>query len=70
VDPSQGTGRSSMVPGMSKAGVAVGADGLIIEVHPHPERAIKDGAQSITIPAFEQLMRELPALAAAVGRSI
>lgn len=70
VDPSQGTGRSSMVPAMSKAAVAVGADGLIIEVHPHPERAIKDGAQSVTIPAFEQLMRELPAVASAVGRSI
>ncbi len=70
VDPSQGTGRSSMVPGMSKAAVAVGADGLIIEVHPHPERAIKDGAQSITIPAFEQLMKELPGIAAAVGRAI
>jgi 3-deoxy-7-phosphoheptulonate synthase len=70
VDPSQGTGRSSMVPGMSKAAVAVGADGLIIEVHPHPERAIKDGAQSVTIPVFEQLMKELPGIAAAVGRSI
>jgi 3-deoxy-7-phosphoheptulonate synthase len=70
VDPSQGTGRSSMVSAMSKAAVSVGADGVIIEVHPQPERAIKDGAQSITIPAFEQLMRELPAVAAAVGRSI
>ncbi len=70
VDPSQGTGRASMVAGMSKAAVAVGADGLIIEVHPHPERAIKDGAQSITIPAFEQLMKELPGVAMAVGREI
>jgi 3-deoxy-7-phosphoheptulonate synthase len=70
VDPSQGTGRSSMVPAMSKAAVAVGADALIIEVHPHPEKAIKDGAQSITIPAFEKLMAELPALAAAVGKTI
>jgi 3-deoxy-7-phosphoheptulonate synthase len=70
VDPSQGTGRSAMVPAMSKGAVSVGADGLIIEVHPHPERAIKDGPQSITIPAFEQLMRELPAVAAAVGKRI
>ena len=70
VDPSQGTGRSAMVPAMSKAAVAVGADGLIIEVHPHPEKAIKDGAQSITIPAYEQLMQELPALAKAVGRTL
>jgi len=68
VDPSQGTGRSSMVPAMSKAAVAVGADGLIIEVHPNPEKAIKDGAQSITIPAYEKLMKELPAFAAAAGR--
>ena len=70
VDPSQGTGRSAMVPAMSKASVAVGADGLIIEVHPHPERAIKDGAQSVTIPAFEQLMKELPGVASAVGRTM
>jgi 3-deoxy-7-phosphoheptulonate synthase len=70
VDPSQGTGRSSMVPAMSRAAVAVGADALIVEVHPHPERAIKDGAQSITIPAFEQLMQELPPIAKAVGRSM
>ena len=70
VDPSQGTGRSSMVPAMSKAAVAVGADALIVEVHPHPERAIKDGAQSITIPAFQKLMQELPAVAEAVGRSL
>ncbi len=70
VDPSQGTGRSSMVPAMCKAAVAVGADGLIVEVHPHPEKAIKDGAQSITIPAYEQLMRELPAVAAAIGRTM
>lgn len=70
VDPSQGTGRAAMVPAMSKAAVTVGADGLIIEVHPNPEKAIKDGAQSITIPAFEKLMLELPAVAAAVGRSI
>jgi 3-deoxy-7-phosphoheptulonate synthase len=70
VDPSQGTGRASMIAGMSKAAVAVGADALIIEVHPHPERALKDGAQSITIPAFDRLMTELPAVAQAVGRSL
>jgi 3-deoxy-7-phosphoheptulonate synthase len=70
VDPSQGTGRAAMVPAMSKAAVSVGADGLIIEVHPDPAKALKDGAQSITIPAFEKLMRELPAVAAAVDRSV
>ncbi len=53
-----------------RGATAVGADGLIIEVHPHPELAIKDGAQSITIPAFEQLMKELPGVAEAVGREM
>ncbi len=70
VDPSQGTGRSAMVPAMCRAGIAVGADGLLIEVHPQPERAIKDGPQSINIPAFEQLMKTLPKLAEVVGRAI
>ena len=68
VDPSQGTGRSSMVPAMSKAALAVGADGLLVEVHPNPEKALKDGAQSITIPAFQTLMRELNIIGDAVGR--
>lgn len=68
VDPSQGTGRSSMVPAMCRAAVAVGADGLLVEVHPHPEKAIKDGAQSVTIAAFETMMPELRAVADAVGR--
>ncbi len=70
VDPSQGTGRRELVPPMSKGAVAVGADGLIIEVHPDPDHAIKDGAQSITIEAFEQLMDELKSVAHAVGRTL
>ena len=69
VDPSQGTGRRELVGPMSKASVAVGADGLIIEVHPSPDHAIKDGAQSITIEGFEKLMPELEAIAEAVGRT-
>ena len=69
VDPSQGTGRRDLIAPMSKASVAVGADGLIIEVHPNPDHAIKDGAQSITIDAFENLMPELEAIAGAVGRT-
>ncbi len=69
IDPSQGTGRRDLVPPMSKAAVAVGADGLIIEVHPDPDHAIKDGAQSMTIDAFEELMPELRAIAGAVDRS-
>ena len=70
IDPSQGTGRSSMVPAMCKAAAAVGADGLLVEVHPNPEKALKDGAQSITIPAFQTMMRELQAVVSAVGRTM
>ena len=70
IDPSQGTGRASMVPAMCRAAAAVGADGLLVEVHPNPEKALKDGAQSITIPAFEQVMRELKLVVPAIGRTI
>jgi len=70
VDPSQGTGRSSMVPAISRAAVAVGADGLLVEVHPNPEKALKDGAQSVTIPTFQNMMVELKKVAAAVGRDL
>lgn len=58
-DPSHGTGLRSLVPPMSKAAVAAGADGLIIEVHPCPERALSDGPQSLDLPGFAELMREL-----------
>lgn len=70
VDPSQGTGRRELVPPMSLAAIAAGADGLIIEVHPNPDHAIKDGAQSITIDAFEKMMPEAARVAQAVGRSL
>jgi len=70
VDPSQGTGRRDLVGPMSKAAVACGADGLLVEVHPNPDKAIKDGAQSITIQSFQKLMPELSAVANAVERSI
>jgi 3-deoxy-7-phosphoheptulonate synthase len=70
VDPSQGTGRRELVGPMSKAAIACGADGLIIEVHPNPDHAVKDGAQSVTIESFEGLMPELRAVAQAVGREI
>lgn len=69
VDPSQGTGRWNLVASMSRAAIAAGADGLIIEVHPHPEQAIKDGAQSLTFANFQRLMGEVRAVAEAVGRS-
>src|SRR5579871_779878 len=59
LDPSHATGKRSLVPAVSRAGVAIGADGIIVEVHPHPEKAISDGAQSLDLPAFEKMMREL-----------
>ena len=59
LDPSHATGKRSLVPALCRAAVAVGADGLIVEVHPCPERAVSDGAQSLSIAGFQQLMREL-----------
>lgn len=70
VDPSQGTGKRSLVGPMSRAAIAVGADGLLIEVHPQPDRALKDGAQSLTREGFTGLVAELRAVAAAVGREL
>jgi 3-deoxy-7-phosphoheptulonate synthase len=58
-DPSHGTGRRSVIPAVSRAAIAAGADGLIIEVHPCPERALSDGPQSLDIPAFERLMKAM-----------
>jgi 3-deoxy-7-phosphoheptulonate synthase len=58
-DPSHGTGRRSVIPAMSRAAIAAGADGLLIEVHPCPERALSDGPQSLDINAFAKLMAEL-----------
>lgn len=58
-DPSHGTGRRSVIPAMSRAAIAAGADGLMIEVHPCPERALSDGPQSLDLKAFAALMREL-----------
>jgi 3-deoxy-7-phosphoheptulonate synthase len=59
LDPSHATGKRSLVPALSRAAVAVGADGLIVEVHPCPEKAVSDGAQSLTLADFARLMREL-----------
>ena len=70
IDPSQGTGKRSLVMAMTKAAVAVGADGLLIEVHPHPDQALKDAAQQLTCQHFAQLVEELKPIAAAVGRTI
>ena len=59
LDPSHATGKRSLVPAISRAGVAVGADGLIVEVHPCPEKAVSDGAQSLTLADFREMMRSL-----------
>jgi len=70
VDPSHATGRRDKVAPMARAAVAAGADGLIIEVHPDPDHALSDGAQSLRLEQFEHLMKELELIAAAVGRRI
>jgi 3-deoxy-7-phosphoheptulonate synthase len=59
LDPSHATGKRSLVPAVARAGVAIGADGLILEVHPCPEKAVSDGAQSLTIAGFREMMAEL-----------
>ena len=59
LDPSHATGKRSLVPALARAAVAIGADGLMVEVHPHPEKAVSDGAQSLTIPQFESMMKQL-----------
>ncbi|MGQ9558336.1 MAG: 3-deoxy-7-phosphoheptulonate synthase [Desulfurispora sp.] len=70
VDPSHAVGRCTYVPAMARAAVAAGADGLLIEVHPCPERALCDGQQSLTPEQFSVLMGQLQHVARAVGRSI
>ncbi|MBI2444801.1 3-deoxy-7-phosphoheptulonate synthase [Candidatus Micrarchaeota archaeon] len=70
VDPSHPAGKRSLVPALSKAGLAVGSDGLIIETHPDPERAWSDAAQQLTFDQFDQLMKELRPIAGAVGRTM
>ena len=69
-DPSHGTGRRDMVAPMGRAAVAAGADGLLIEVHPDPDHALSDGAQSLRFEQFEELMSQLRIIAPAVGRSM
>ena len=69
-DPSHGTGLRDKVIPMARAAVAAGADGVMIEVHPEPDRALSDGAQSLYPDQFTQLVSELRAVAAAIGRSV
>jgi 3-deoxy-7-phosphoheptulonate synthase len=70
VDPSHGTGKRDYVPPMSLAALAAGADGLLIEVHPDPDRAYSDGAQTLNFAQFERLLGQLQSLASALGRSL
>jgi 3-deoxy-7-phosphoheptulonate synthase len=70
VDPSHGTGRWDLVAPMALAGIAAGADGLLIEVHAHPEVALSDGPQSLKPTKFAALMRQLKQVATAVGREV
>ena len=70
VDPSHATGRWRLVSPMAKAAIAVGADGLLIEVHPDPKSSLSDGAQTLRLDTFTQLMKELSPIVQAVGREL
>jgi 3-deoxy-7-phosphoheptulonate synthase len=70
VDPSHGTGKASLVATMGKAAVAAEADGLIIEIHPDPEKAMSDGFQALTPPVFRQMIADCRKVAQAVGRDM
>ena len=69
-DPSHGTGLREFVPPMARAAIAAGADGLLVEVHPQPERALSDGAQTLAPEQFEKMMREVRAIAEVIGRRV
>src|SRR5580704_2849637 len=69
VDPSQGCGRTDLVRALCKGSVAMGADGLLIEVHPHPAEALSDGQQQVDFAGFEQIAKDLKPLLAAMGRA-
>jgi 3-deoxy-7-phosphoheptulonate synthase len=67
VDPSHATGKRSLVAPMAKAAFVAGANGILVEVHPEPEKALSDGPQSLTFPGFEKLMEELASLTGFLG---
>jgi 3-deoxy-7-phosphoheptulonate synthase len=69
-DPSHGIGLRAHVPAIARAGVAAGADGIMVEVHPCPEKALSDGHQSLTPTEFEELMKQVRVIAGAIGRPI
>ncbi|MBX9580904.1 MAG: 3-deoxy-7-phosphoheptulonate synthase, partial [Gemmataceae bacterium] len=70
VDPSHGTGKRAFVPAMALAGLAAGADGLMVEVHPDPDKALSDGPQTVDFPTFVALMGRVRELAAVLGRQV
>jgi 3-deoxy-7-phosphoheptulonate synthase len=70
VDPSHGTGKASLVATMARAAIAAGADGLMVEVHPDPEKALSDGFQALTPAAFRQMMSDCRRIAEALGQTI
>ena len=70
MDPSHGTGRRDYVPSMALAALAAGADGLLLEVHPEPDRALSDGAQSLDFAGFDRLLESLKRLAEPLGRRL
>jgi 3-deoxy-7-phosphoheptulonate synthase len=70
VDPSQGCGRADLVRAMCKGAVAMGADGLLIEVHPHPAEALSDGQQQVDFAGFASLVKELQPFLQAVGKTV
>ncbi len=70
IDPSHAAGYWGYVPSLAKAAIGAGADGLLIEIHPDPKKALSDGAQSLTFSDFSRLMEELKGIAAAIGRGI
>ena len=70
LDPSHGTGHWEYVEAVARAGIAAGADGLIVEVHPDPTMALSDGGQSLKPERFADLVKQTAAIATAVGRSL
>lgn len=70
IDPSHPAGNREFALSLAKAGIAVGADGLLVEIHPQPEKALSDGPQSLTFRQFQTLMRDLKEIAKAMGREI
>ena len=70
MDPSHGTGRKELIKPMSMAAIAAGADGLMIEVHPRPHEALSDGAQSLTLEEFQDLMDSVNKLCNALNEEV